>query len=100
MEIKVKLFGAMRQYHNNSEITITVKKGSLIKEVRKKIGEKLKRNKSRNFDKTLNDISIAIVDREKTSISLEKAEIFVRDATHGAVTFFLGIVRNHNLKKR
>jgi molybdopterin synthase catalytic subunit len=48
----------------------------------------------------LNDISIAIVDREKTSISLEKAEIFVRDATHGAVTFFLGIVRNHNLKKK
>ena len=64
MEIKVKLFGAMRQYHNYSEITITVKKGSLIKEVRKKIGEKLKRNKSRNFDKKLLKIS-AIADEKK-----------------------------------
>ena len=64
MEIKVKLFGAMRQYHNKNEITIAIKKGSLVKEVRKKIGEKLEKNKSRVFDKKLLKIS-AIADEKK-----------------------------------
>ena len=48
----------------------------------------------------MKNISLSIVDHAKSLISTEKAEFFVRDPKHGAVSFFIGVVRNLNLKKK